>query len=798
MSLVRQYMLDSQYAQVASGMGLRRPQSESLETVRDLLRRLPGPVRDLDSKTIAEHCRQYWPDFEFAYGYPSLTFALATGVGKTRLIGALAAYLYRTGESRNFVILAPRDAILRKFEKEVREADEKYIFVDRGLVPQPRIHHRGNLKEFRPAVDGDELLPTGPNVFVYSPQLIAVGGRISETSQFAGVSVEEYLQHCDDLVVFVDEGHHISTRERDDSARSWGGALSRLRPKLVFELTATPREGAAVAYEYGLAQCLRERLYTKAVRLIVDNAGTHLTDEDEYDRYTLRFAVGRLEDKRQALANVRGRISGLPLIRPILLVAAKDTAHADAVGRLLVEEFDFAENEVLVIHSKRKSEQDMLALASIEGPDSPIRAVVQVHVLDEGWDVANVYVVAPLRNVQSYVNAKQVMGRGLRLPAGRRIGDEEADTLDVLAFGQETFQSVFDQARVDFGPPNHSAGGVQVVKAGDGTATQQLPVKQPDDPRKPQSKVTVLSTLRTAKCALPLLDLTPPEPKLDVIIEFSGFSKRGRSAFDLGALTTTSVSGDLRMERERFIGIAVDQIFREFVYLSDPLHRTDVTGLVEAALEEIGESSDKVGVDPLLCAKIIVEKFSEFYFREAPKYRDSGLVESLEIAAVQANVPMSYVAPATADAVHASGWSRQDHFRIPIGNWQRCIHDAAHFDSRPEFDIAYRLDSMHGIDFWLRNEPGQIALPTLAGNTKPDFVVWLSDGRRLLLEIKGEYLWEPESPSWIRARDTNEWLKAAADAAGDKFAFVLLLGASVSHVVSLDDIFANDEIKNLN
>ena len=794
--LVRQYLLDSQYGQIVSGMGLRTPQSDALRTVHDLLSQLPSPIRELEAGIIVDKCRQLQPEWSFPADYSSLTFALATGVGKTRLIGAIAAYLFRSGESKNFVILAPRDAILRKFEQEVREADDKYIFVDSTLVPQPRVCHRGNLSEFRPERDSDALMLMGPNLFVFSPQLLVADGRIAAPSEFAGVSVKEYLRSCEDLVVFVDESHHISTKERDESMSSWGGALSGLKPKLVFELTATPRAGAAIAYEYGLAQCLRERLYTKAVRMIVDKAATAFDDE-EYDRYTIRYAVSRLNEKDKALRGVRERMPGFPAIRPVLLIAAKDTKHADAVGDWITEEFEFAKSEVLVIHSRKKTEEDMVALASIEDPDSPVRVVVQVHVLDEGWDVTNVYVVAPLRNVESYVNARQVMGRGLRLPAGRRIGDDEVDTLDVLAFGQETFNSIFEQAQQEFGSPDKPDGGVQVVTAANNTHTGHPPVKRPEDLRSLRTKVIPMPLATRAAVQIPILDMIPNEPELDVLLKTSGLTGDSSSALDLGTLKTTSVRGDLRIERERFLAITTDEIFKEFVYLSDPLHRDGVTHLVEDVLDAV-DQSEMVGIDPVLCSKLVVETLLEKYRRTPPKYNPTQLVDTVEVVPAEANVPLTYSEPFTVGDVWTAGWNRQKHFRLPIAGWSHCTHEIAHFDSRPEFEMAYRLDSMEGVDAWLRNEPGQVVVPTLAGNTKADFVIWLSDGRVLLLEIKGEYLWEHgRSDSWVRARDLKTWIHVARGAGGERLEFVLLLGAAANQMLSVSDIFSNDETADL-
>jgi hypothetical protein len=793
MSSARGYRHQTEFELVASGMDLRRPQRDALAVVYDIMTSLPANLRDLEASRIADRARQLNAEWSFPRAYTSLTFAIATGVGKTRLVGAIAAYLYRTGESRNFLILAPRDEILRKFEASVREASEKYLFVDPAIVPQPRVCHRGNLLSFRPAEGDSGFLPTGPNVFILSPQLLVTQGRIAEPSEFAGSSIQDYLKTCGDLVIFVDESHHLSLREHQEVLQSWGASVSALRPKMVFEMTATPRPDAAVAHEYGLAQCLRERLYTKAVRMIVDELGGELSG-DEYDAYTLRFAIGRLRAKEEGIQLQKGVTGGFPSIRPVLLVSAQDTKHADRVHKWLVEEEGFTAEEVLLIHSKNKTEDDMNRLAEIEKPESQVRIVVQVHVLDEGWDVTNVYVVAPLRNVNSYINARQMMGRGMRLPAGRRVGQLEVDTLDVLAFGQTTFQEIYVNATAEFGDPNEPTGGVEVVRAGEDGLGNQVPSISPEDLAKPATKSLAIGLVDTRTVKLPLLDMIPPEPILNISVETAALLRDRRAGVDLGTLQVASIAGDIRIDREQFIAIAVDQVFRDFVYLSDPIHREKISRLIEQMIgSELSIDGKVEGLDPVLCAKELVDALTDRYRSLQPFYKSWGAFENVQIRPVEANVPVKFGVPPSKETI-GEGWAKSKHFRLPIGGWARCLHAQAHFETRPEFTMARRLEKMVGVDMWLRNDPGQIVIPTLEGNTRPDFVVWLTDGRLLLLEVKGEHLWEPKrSKSWIQARDLRLWGRAANGEENPRtFELVLVLGDDVEQIWTLDELFEAD------
>ncbi|MDR2031945.1 MAG: DEAD/DEAH box helicase family protein [Azoarcus sp.] len=73
--------------------------------------------------------RPQYPTVEkFERAFPSLCFALATGVGKTRLMGAIIAWLYITGRSRHFFVLAPNLTIYEKLKKDFMPGSPKYVF----------------------------------------------------------------------------------------------------------------------------------------------------------------------------------------------------------------------------------------------------------------------------------------------------------------------------------------------------------------------------------------------------------------------------------------------------------------------------------------------------------------------------------------------------------------------------------------------------------------------------------------------------------------------------------------------
>src|SRR6266581_4908770 len=99
---------------ISGRLSLRPPQRDSLELLARLADKIPlKKKRDLAA--ILDAVKAEVPGFmDFERDFPSLCFALATGVGNTRLMGAFITYLYLMGKSRHFFVLAPNKTIYDK------------------------------------------------------------------------------------------------------------------------------------------------------------------------------------------------------------------------------------------------------------------------------------------------------------------------------------------------------------------------------------------------------------------------------------------------------------------------------------------------------------------------------------------------------------------------------------------------------------------------------------------------------------------------------------------------------------
>src|SRR5204862_3520602 len=83
-------------------------------------------------------------------------------------------------------------------------------------------------------------------------------------------------------------------------------------------------------------------------------------------------------------------------------------------------------------------------LLAVESTEEPTEIVIHVNMLKEGWDVTNLYTIVPLRAANARILIEQSIGRGLRLPYGKRTGVTAVDRLNIIA--HDKFQEIIDEA----------------------------------------------------------------------------------------------------------------------------------------------------------------------------------------------------------------------------------------------------------------------------------------------------------------------------------------------------------------
>ncbi len=394
---------------------------------------------------------------------------MATGSGKTVVMALMVAWslLHRRLEAAspqadNFLIVAPNVIV---YERLRDDFDSSRIFRTLPIVPPEWA------SEFALQVvlrgDGREPLPAG-NLFLTNIQQIyedTVGdsGPINPVAALLGNAPKptltnvapmlDRIKRVPNLMVLNDEAHHVH-----DEDLAWHKTLmalhDNLRAKgasgvtLWLDFSATPKNQNGTFFpwtvvDYPLAQAVEDRIVKTP--LII-----HQTDKADPDRYA-HAEAGDAYSEWIAIAVQRWRQHakdyGAIGEKPLLFVMAEDTKDADSIAeRLRVEKEFRGEGRVLVIHTKGNGEitqKDLeaarTAAREVDLGTSPIRAIVSVMMLREGWDVRNVSVILGLRPFTAKANIlpEQAVGRGLRLM--RNIPNDNNQILELI--GTNAFEN---------------------------------------------------------------------------------------------------------------------------------------------------------------------------------------------------------------------------------------------------------------------------------------------------------------------------------------------------------------------
>ena len=230
--------MNRQVNAIAGRLSLRPPQRRSLE-ILDRITEIAPPKKGADAAAALEAIRSEFPSVtDFEREFPSVCFALATGVGKTRLMGAFISYLHLAHGFNNFFVLAPNLTIYNKLITDFTPNTPKYVFkgIAEFATDAPEII-TGDTYEAKSGSLFDELIRCKVNIFNISKINSEVRGgkspRIKRLSEYIGESYFDYLAGLPDLVLLMDESHRYR-------ASAGVRAINELKPILGLELTATP------------------------------------------------------------------------------------------------------------------------------------------------------------------------------------------------------------------------------------------------------------------------------------------------------------------------------------------------------------------------------------------------------------------------------------------------------------------------------------------------------------------------------------------------------------------------------
>ena len=434
---------------ISGCMSLRKPQKRSLKILADILDEIEL-AKDIDLDKALRDVHDMYPTCSnFERDFMSLTFALATGVGKTRLMGAFITYLYTQKGIENFFVVAPNLTIYEKLKQDLgNPSSEKYVFRGIGCFKSmlPNLITGENYREKGMMGGFSDVTINVFNISKFNREL----GRIRDLSEYLGSSYFNYLASRDDLVVLMDESHHY----RADKGLA---AINELKPVLGLELTATPQveQGTKtvkfknVVYEYPLSAAIKDGFTKTPYAMTRRDIADYNFTQDEIDKMMLSDGISNHERVKERLKDYAIN-NGVEPVKPFVLVVCKDTKHAEQV-KAHISSSDFFDgkyaDKTIILHSNQRGaekDENVQLLLDVEKFTNPIEIVIHVNILKEGWDVNNLYTIIPLRTAASQTLREQTIGRGLRLPYGQRTGNRDVDALVITA--HDKFEKIIAEA----------------------------------------------------------------------------------------------------------------------------------------------------------------------------------------------------------------------------------------------------------------------------------------------------------------------------------------------------------------
>lgn len=361
-------------------------------------------------------------------GVPRVTVKVPTAGGKTFIACNALQTIFKNmpmGKPKVVAWFVPSDTILKQTYKNLSNPSHPYRqkidshFNGRVQVVDKEGALMGH--NIKPNQIGEQL-----TIFVLSVQSFATNTKDGKRVYRENENLEEYAKLYDSMtkrvdgsdetgfiqvlsylnpVVIIDESHNFEANLRVEM-------LNAINPCFIMDLTATPRKKSNIISFVDAIKLKRANM----VKLPVVVYNHRSTDEVISKAINLQRS---LEIKAKEQESNGGRY-----IRPIVLFQAQprsndDNITFDKIKQRLVE-VGIPEEQIKI----KTADKDELKSVDLMSKDCPVRYIITVNALKEGWDCPFAYILASLANKTSRVDVEQILGRVLRLPYTTKHKDD--------------------------------------------------------------------------------------------------------------------------------------------------------------------------------------------------------------------------------------------------------------------------------------------------------------------------------------------------------------------------------------
>ncbi|MBQ3304581.1 MAG: DEAD/DEAH box helicase family protein, partial [Clostridia bacterium] len=385
------------------------------------------------TKNLKEAFRQHWAERGVAIGFhgmqpynnllpgvPHVCLKVPTGGGKTLLGCASLRRIFDSmgiTKTKAVVWLVPSTSILDQTARALSSVEHPYRqWLDYDFGSRVEIYNSEQAK------NGQNLTPSTVreqlSVFVMGYDSLRIKKKEGRKAYQENGALAQFVPHFtqpDALLPDVDESALIQVLGQmnpvvvvDESHNATSELsvemLKNLNPSFVLDLTATPRQNSNIISIVDAREMKRENM----VKLPVIVYNRHTKQDVLTDAIQLRGSIERQAKVAEA--------SGGQYIRPIVLFQAQpkgkeSSATFEKLKAALVD-MGIPKEEIAI----KTSEVNELKHVELMSRTCPIRYIITVNALKEGWDCPFAYILATLANRTSQVDVEQIVGRILRLP----------------------------------------------------------------------------------------------------------------------------------------------------------------------------------------------------------------------------------------------------------------------------------------------------------------------------------------------------------------------------------------------
>ena len=390
-------------------------------------------------------------------------FHMATGSGKTVMMAGLILYLYMQGY-RKFLFFVNQTSIIEKTKENfLNPSSIKYLFAENIELMGEQV----KVKEVDNFSYCDE---NAINILFTSTQKLHLDLNFPRENS---PTIDDFED--DKIVLISDESHHINTvtkglgktekNEIEENINSWEYSVNRIfranRDNAMLEFTATadledPNVRSKylnkIVYDYTLAK-FRESGYTKDFQNMQGDYGQWPRTLgalilSEYRRYLFGDAgqnikpVVLLKSRtiKESEEFYEEFLRRLNMLSSDEILAFENTDNVylrdaieyfrrkDATLNSLVSDIKlgFSQDKAMIVNNKSDSEEKdkQIHVNSLEAKDNPYRIIFTVNMLNEGWDVLNLFDIIRLYETRdagkngkpgkTTISEAQLIGRGAR------------------------------------------------------------------------------------------------------------------------------------------------------------------------------------------------------------------------------------------------------------------------------------------------------------------------------------------------------------------------------------------------